>query len=63
VRQPAAAWWVFSAAAAARGLAFVEYCLAAPANRYGGNVHSVVQLKTIQDVITVTLRVISVHRA
>jgi uncharacterized protein len=30
------------------GLAFVEYGLAVPANRYGGNVYSAAQLKTIQ---------------
>jgi uncharacterized protein (DUF486 family) len=34
------------------GLAFVEYCLAVPANRYGSAVYSAAQLKTIQEVIT-----------
>jgi uncharacterized protein (DUF486 family) len=34
------------------GLAFVEYCLAVPANRYGNDVYSAAQLKTIQEVIT-----------
>ncbi len=34
------------------GLAFVEYCLAVPANRYGNAVYSPAQLKTIQEVIT-----------
>lgn len=33
-------------------LAFVEYCLAVPANRYGNAVYSAAQLKTIQEVIT-----------
>jgi uncharacterized protein (DUF486 family) len=34
------------------GLAFIEYCLAVPANRYGSAVYSAAQLKTIQEVIT-----------
>jgi uncharacterized protein (DUF486 family) len=33
-------------------LAFVEYCLAVPANRWGSYVYSAAQLKTIQEVIT-----------
>jgi uncharacterized protein len=33
-------------------LAFVEYCLAVPANRWGSSVYSAAQLKTIQEVIT-----------
>jgi uncharacterized protein (DUF486 family) len=34
------------------GIAFVEYCLAVPANRYGSSVYTVAQLKTMQEVIT-----------
>jgi uncharacterized protein (DUF486 family) len=34
------------------GIAFVEYCLAVPANRYGYSVYSAPQLKTMQEVIT-----------
>ena len=34
------------------GLAFFEYCLAVPANRWGSTVYSAAQLKTIQEVIT-----------
>lgn len=34
------------------GLAFVEYCMAVPANRFGSVVFSPAQLKTIQEVIT-----------
>jgi uncharacterized protein (DUF486 family) len=34
------------------GIAFIEYCLAVPANRYGNWVYSAAQLKTIQEVIT-----------
>ena len=33
-------------------LAFVEYCLAVPANRWGNAVYSAAQLKTMQEVIT-----------
>jgi uncharacterized protein (DUF486 family) len=33
-------------------LAFVEYCLAVPANRFGSAVYSAAQLKTMQEVIT-----------
>ena len=34
------------------GLAFIEYCLAVPANRWGNAVYTAAQLKTIQEVIT-----------
>jgi len=34
------------------GLAFIEYCLAVPANRYGYAVYNAAQLKTLQEVIT-----------
>ncbi|MGZ5881230.1 MAG: DMT family protein, partial [Xanthobacteraceae bacterium] len=34
------------------GLAFIEYCLAVPANRWGSTVYAPAQLKTIQEVIT-----------
>jgi uncharacterized protein (DUF486 family) len=37
------------------GLAFIEYCLAVPANRYGSSVYSPAQLKTIQEVVTPTV--------
>jgi uncharacterized protein len=37
---------------AAWGIAFVEYCLAVPANRWGSAVYTPAQLKTIQEVIT-----------
>jgi len=36
-------------------LAFVEYCLAVPANRYGSAVYSAAQLKTMQEVITLSV--------
>ena len=34
------------------GIAFIEYCLAVPANRLGSAVYTTAQLKTIQEVIT-----------
>ncbi|MFG1292279.1 DMT family protein [Xanthobacter versatilis] len=34
------------------GIAFFEYCLAVPANRFGSEVYSTAQLKTMQEVIT-----------
>ena len=37
------------------GIAFVEYCLAVPANRYGHSVYSAAELKTIQEVITLAV--------
>ena len=37
------------------GIAFFEYWLAVPANRIGHQVYSAAQLKTIQEVITLTV--------
>jgi uncharacterized protein len=37
------------------GLAFCEYCLSVPANRYGSAGYSAAQLKTIQEVITLSV--------
>jgi len=37
------------------GLAFFEYCLAVPANRYGSSVYTAAQLKTIQEVVTLVV--------
>jgi uncharacterized protein (DUF486 family) len=34
------------------GIAFIEYCFAVPANRFGSAVYSTAQLKTIQEVVT-----------
>jgi uncharacterized protein (DUF486 family) len=34
------------------GIAFVEYCLAVPANRIGAAHYSTAELKTIQEVVT-----------
>lgn len=37
------------------GIAFIEYCLAVPANRIGHAVYSAAQLKTMQEVITLAV--------
>jgi hypothetical protein len=36
-------------------IAFVEYCFAVPANRFGSAVYSTAQLKTMQEVITLVV--------
>jgi uncharacterized protein (DUF486 family) len=40
---------------AAWGIAFIEYCMAVPANRWGSAVYTTAQLKTIQEVITLVV--------
>ena len=37
------------------GIAFFEYCFQVPANRMGSAVYTTVQLKTIQEVVTLTV--------
>ena len=37
------------------GIAFVEYCFAVPANRWGHAVYSAAELKTMQEVITLSV--------
>jgi uncharacterized protein (DUF486 family) len=37
------------------GIAFIEYCLAVPANRIGSAVYTTAQLKTMQEVITLVV--------
>jgi len=37
------------------GIAFFEYCFAVPANKYGHQVYSAAQLKTMQEVITLVV--------
>ena len=37
------------------GIAFVEYCFAVPANRWGHTVYSAAELKTMQEVITLVV--------
>ena len=37
------------------GIALFEYCLAVPANRFGHQVYSAAQLKTMQEIITLII--------
>ena len=37
------------------GIAFFEYCLMVPANRWGFGQFNVVQLKTIQEIVTLSV--------
>ena len=46
---------LFLAILASWGIAFFEYCLQVPANRYGSYQFSATQLKIIQEVITVVV--------
>ena len=43
---------LFGVILASWGIAFIEYCMAVPANRWGSAVYTTAQLKTIQEVIT-----------
>jgi len=43
------------AIAASWGVAFFEYCLQVPANRYGFGVYSLSQLKIMQEIITMVV--------
>jgi uncharacterized protein (DUF486 family) len=36
-------------------IAFIEYCFAVPANRYGHAIYSAAELKTIQEVVTLAV--------
>ena len=46
---------VFLAILASWGIAFFEYTLMVPANRLGSSVYTVVQLKTIQEILTLVV--------
>jgi uncharacterized protein (DUF486 family) len=46
---------LWQAVVASWGIAFFEYCLMVPANRWGYGQFSVVQLKTIQEIITLSV--------
>jgi hypothetical protein len=37
------------------GIAFFEYCLAVPANRWGSAVYSAAELKAVQEVVTLSV--------
>ena len=53
LKYKAVALWIVILAS--WGIAFFEYCLQVPANRMGSAVYTTVQLKTIQEVITLTV--------
>jgi uncharacterized protein (DUF486 family) len=40
------------------GVAFFEYCLAVPANRWGSGVYTAAELKAIQEVVTLSVFVV-----
>jgi uncharacterized protein (DUF486 family) len=46
---------LFGVILASWGIAFIEYCLAVPANRWGSAVYSTAQLKTVQEIITLVV--------
>jgi uncharacterized protein len=46
---------LFGVILAAWGIAFIEYGLAVPANRWGSAVYTTAQLKTMQEVITLVV--------
>lgn len=46
---------LFVVVLASWGIAFIEYCLAVPANRFGHAVYSAAELKTIQEVVTLVV--------
>ncbi|MEX0404778.1 DMT family protein [Aquibium sp. LZ166] len=46
---------LYVAVVASWGIAFFEYWLAVPANRYGHAVYSAAELKTIQEVVTLSV--------
>lgn len=46
---------LFSVILISWALAFAEYCMAVPANRYGSAVYTTAQLKTMQEVITLSV--------
>jgi len=53
LKYPSSALWV--AVLVSWGIAFFEYWFAVPANRMGHAVYSVAQLKTIQEVVTLSV--------
>ena len=56
LRFPAAPLWLVIPIS--WGIAFFEYCLQVPANRWGNSVYSASQLKIIQEVITLSVFVV-----
>ena len=52
LKFPVKALWI--AILAAWGIAFFEYCMVVPANRIGARVYSLPELKTIQEVMSLS---------
>lgn len=52
LKTPERALWL--AVLASWGIALFEYCLAVPANRIGANAYSLAELKTLQEVMSLT---------
>lgn len=52
LKEPNRALWL--AVLASWALAFFEYCLAVPANRLGAKTYSLAQLKTLQEVMSLS---------
>ncbi|TCD02233.1 hypothetical protein EYB45_09630 [Erythrobacteraceae bacterium CFH 75059] len=52
LKTPGRALW--AAVLVAWGIAFFEYCLAVPANRIGAAAYSLAELKTIQEVLSLS---------
>lgn len=53
LKFPSAALWI--AILVSWGIAFLEYCIVVPANRIGHQYFSLAELKTIQEVVTLTV--------
>lgn len=53
LKYKASPLWI--AIAASWGIALFEYCLQVPANRWGSAVFTTVQLKTIQEILTLVV--------
>ncbi len=53
LKYPSASLWLLIPVC--WGIAFFEYCFAVPANHFGHRVYSAVQLKTMQEVITLAV--------
>jgi uncharacterized protein (DUF486 family) len=48
-------WPLWAAVLVSWAIAFIEYCFAVPANRFGHAVYAAAELKTMQEVITVVV--------
>jgi uncharacterized protein len=60
LKYPGLLLWI--ATVVSWGIAFTEYCLAAPANRIGGGAFTTAELKTLQMAITLAVfAIFSVH--